>query len=308
MNTRERFTRNNRIVEQYNTGMTADAIAEANNVTAATVYHILREAREIGGVTIRRQVGRRPTNQERNAEIVSLYKEGRTLEAIGGQYNLSRERVRQIVKRSGIETYGKSVSAYRRWVSTQGEEVNATFTRTRSVADTIAAHPEVPHAWVKRLLRPRHHESIRGRRPSPKIWEDQSIFAALHAASRDGIVTAASYSRWRREGNTIDGRTPPTSTLITWRFGSWRDAVEKAGLQAGRSSRSTYERTWTRDDAIAAVRRYIAEATERGVRPTYAHYDAWVSENPGHPSGAYLRHLTNQSWSELLIDALRAAA
>jgi transposase len=304
MNTSERFLRNTQMVTAYNDGISADQIAEEHGVTPATVYHVIREARLNGTTIVTHNRGRRPsTNADRDSAIVDAYRGGRTLESIGNDYGLSRERVRQIVKRSGLETYGRTVSAYRRWVENHGEEINASFTKSRSVAATVAAHPEFPVAWIRRILRPRSGESIHGRPPSVKVWSDDEIFAALAAAAVDGVVTTTLYTRWRRDGGLIEGRTPPTSTLITWRFGSWRNAVERAGLQIGRTSRTEYTRQWTRDDAINAVASFIADARTRGLRPTYALYDAWASENPGNPSGAYLRHLTNNSWTEIVMEA-----
>lgn len=308
MNTRDRYIRNLKIVDAYNEGTPAEAIAERFSVTAATVYHVLREAKEEGIALSPRRSGRRPGNTERNTQIADAYRSGRTLESIGAEYGLSRERVRQIVKKSGIETYGRSVTAYRRWSEEHGPEVNDTFSRIRSINGTIAAHPDVPHAWIKRLLRPRAHESVAGRQPTAKIWADADIFRALRAASTEGVVTTTSYAQWRNQGNTIDDRIPPTATLITWRFGSWRSAVEQAGLTTGRTSRSEYTRRWTRDDALAAVRRFADEASARNLRPTYARYDAWVSENPNNPSGAYLRHLTGCNWSEILMEAINVRA
>jgi transposase len=309
MNTRERFARNNNMIAAYNNGTPVTDIAAHHDVTTATVYGVLRDARSEGvEIAPRHKGGRKVSLSERNSDIVARYTAGATLETIGREYEISRERVRQIVKKAGVGTYGRSVAARRRWEAEHGDTINATFTRTRSVAATINAHPDVPAVWIKRLLRPRSHESVHARATAPKIWSDTEIFAALNAAATDGIVTTTTYARWRRNGGNIDGRTPPTSTLITWRFGSWRTAVERAGLQIGRTSRNNYARTWTRDDALHAVSQFVIDAHARGIRPTYARYDAWVIDNPGNPSGAYLRHLTGNSWSEILMEALDTTA
>ena len=41
-------------------------------------------------------------NLEREAVICGLYREGRTLQEVGDVFGLTRERVRQIVRRAGI--------------------------------------------------------------------------------------------------------------------------------------------------------------------------------------------------------------
>jgi hypothetical protein len=52
----------------------------------------------------------------RNETIISLYRDGKTLEEIGGVYGISRERVRQLLSRRGLSRRdgGQSVRASRR--------------------------------------------------------------------------------------------------------------------------------------------------------------------------------------------------
>lgn len=51
----------------------------------------------------KRPVGRGPAADERAAEMANLYRSGKTLEQIGLQYGLTRERVRQILKSTGVK-------------------------------------------------------------------------------------------------------------------------------------------------------------------------------------------------------------
>lgn len=308
MNTWERFTRNQQIIDAYNTGIEVRLIAEQHNISTATVHQVVRQAKTATEVADRPR-GRRPVNAERDRLIVEAYNTGRTLASIGEEHGMSRERVRQIVQRSGIKVmYTRSLTAYTQWAEQHGNTVNETFSTTRSITATIHRHPEVPAAWVRRFLRPRAHESVVGRPTTNKVWQDEDIIQALRAAAVDGVISANRYSRWRNEGHTIGDRKPPTTTLITWRFGSWANAVTKAGLQAGESWRSKYPRQWTEEDALKAVTTFVTEAHSRNLRPTYARYDAWLSANPGHPSAVYLRQITGKSWSEIVMDALRTIA
>lgn len=43
-----------------------------------------------------------PTRKERNLKMISMYKEGKTLQEIGDSYGFTREYIRQILKRNGI--------------------------------------------------------------------------------------------------------------------------------------------------------------------------------------------------------------
>lgn len=305
MNTRERFVRNTLIVASYNSGALVEEIAKTHGITSATVHNVLREARQTGTTIIKHPTGRRPdSNRQRDSLIIDAYQTGLTLDAIGRVHGISRERVRQIIKKSGIPTHSRAVAAYQRWADEHGDQINETFEQTRSISRTIAAHPEAPASWIRRILRPRAHEAVLSGRTSNKIWSDTEILDALRAAAIDGTVTTSTYTRWRQSGTTINHRTPPTVTLIVWRFGSWQHAVEQAGLRMGRAGRPSYRRRWTRDDALAAVTSYLAEAREGSIAPTFAGYEIWAGENQGHPSGAYLRILTGQTWSEILREAL----
>lgn len=310
MNTRERYERNNNIVADYNQGINVSEIAKKYGVTPATIHTVIRNARHDGTTIITRHPGRPSDaiNTDRDRDIIARYQAGATLAAVAEIYGITRERVRQIVQRAGVSTQDRAIIAYRNWVIEHGPTIDTTFTQTRSIQATIAAHPEVPANRVRRYLRPRAHESVQGRHPSPRTWSDADIHAALRAAAVDGTVTSTGYTRWRAEGGTIDGRTPPNTTLITWRFGSWRNAAQAAGLAVGRSGRTGYNRHWTRDEAIDAVSRFVHETHQHGMRPTYGRYETWVTNNPGNPSGPYLRHLTGNTWSEILMEILSKKA
>jgi uncharacterized protein (DUF433 family) len=90
------------VVRRYQAGETMAQIAAVHDVSPATVRALLVEE----NVPIRRQGGYPSIGsvKERTAEIVRLRQVQRlTLQAIGDRYQLTRERVRQILKAEGVD-------------------------------------------------------------------------------------------------------------------------------------------------------------------------------------------------------------
>ena len=78
-------------------GYTRREIARAVSLSCARVGSIVGEA----GISVKRQPDRR-SDPERDAAIVKDGFSGMSLEKIGRRHNLTRERVRQILKREGF--------------------------------------------------------------------------------------------------------------------------------------------------------------------------------------------------------------
>lgn len=91
------------IAERYSAGLTYRQIAEAEGLTINQVRGVVIDS----GVTPRpRGAGYKKgllDDPERAAKIGERYNSGETLQAIGESYGLSRERVRQILDKLGIE-------------------------------------------------------------------------------------------------------------------------------------------------------------------------------------------------------------
>lgn len=79
-------------------GMTATQIAEQAGVHYTSVINWARRY----GVTLQKGYGRDPRIIERNKKMANMYAQGCTLESIGKQFGLTRERVRQILKKNGV--------------------------------------------------------------------------------------------------------------------------------------------------------------------------------------------------------------
>jgi hypothetical protein len=91
---------------QYESGMTAAVIAAEHGVTTPTAYKFIRAA---GGII--RQRGVRKSEHgvldiERAEEFKRRYLAGETFKQIGDSHNLSRQRVRQILRKTNVESLG----------------------------------------------------------------------------------------------------------------------------------------------------------------------------------------------------------
>lgn len=278
-------------------------IAIKHDLSVVSLSVIIRAARTLGKITW----DGREDRSERNRSIVAQYESGLTMESIAKSYNISRERVRQILADNGVESRSLAKAneeAYKRWVLEYGDEVNQSFDVNRSINRTIAASHTHSPTWIRRFLSDRKHESI-WTNSSEKFWNKERLLAVLKDASVDGILTIPRYQKWRDSGVKFEGRTPPTHAIIVWTFGSWNNALLEAGLtSSGRNNNRVYSRTWSVDDAYSAVRIYSLEMKSAGRRPTFAGYGEWSHENPGHPSNTYIRVLTNKPWSEVLREVM----
>lgn len=307
MNAERRARRNQEIIDDFNARMKVPEIAVKYDLSSVSIFTIVRAARIAGQV----DWDGKADSSERNHSMVSQYQSGMTMDAIAEGYDLSRERVRQILSGEGVRS--RSVreineEAYGLWVAANHDEVSHAFNLTRSINGTITSLPHHPPTWVRRSLEGRKHEVIRSN-GSEKFWNRDRLIGVLTEAADGGVVTIPRYRKWRTSGVTFEGRTPPTHAVIVWMFGSWNSALAEAGLTTSdRRNNRVYSRTWSVDDAYRAVRAYSSEMLSQGRRPTFAGYGKWSHENPGNPSNTYVRVLTNRPWAEVLREATTATS
>lgn len=302
MNTEDR---NHDIVLSYNGMEKIGSIASRHGLSEQTVLSIVRTARANGLVTRQPRVSPRseidPNRDERMAE---MYLAGSTLTSIGDYFDLTRERVRQILKKNGVvrrSAAEHAVASRERSIGQYAAQIDALFDEMRSIPKVVNEMKRygVPARWVEQHLHPRRNECLRTH-VVPQIWTNDAILEVLREASQGkGTVTIPSYQKWRKEGALVNGKRPPTHSIIAWRFGSWRNALASAGL-ANNPARRTYTRRWTKEDALRAVAIYVNQMNELGKRPTFNGYDIWSRSIEDVPSGAYIRLLTGMSWSQVL--------
>lgn len=317
MNSSQRSLRNAVVMEAYEKGERVATIASATDTSEAVVYSIIRSGRRDGTVTRTSRSAYRASpeklaeRQRRDAAVVEMYELGMSLREIGSSLGLSGEAVRKIVRLSvGISDEMKTSSYYKerryeRFVAEHGEELDAAFEEKRNLVEVIALFPELRKTHVRRFLKVKAKSEIRTR-SSNMHWTKERMISILKVAAdgRDRLSTV-DYDKWRNSGALFEDRIPPTKLVICWRFDTWNNAVEAAGLNPISSRRRVYSRSWNRDDVVAAVRVYASESLEMGKRPTSAGYEKWSPSKSGVPCRATLAYSSGgMKWSEMLREAV----
>jgi len=229
--------------------------------------------------------------------MYELYESGWTLEQVGREFGVSRERVRQIFRKSGYapRSVGQ-VSARKRdrLRAEYGDRIGELLAHGRTTAEA-AARLGLSEGFVKAYIASEpelngRRRVFRNSRTEKPQYSDQELIELLHAASRElgGVLAAASYTALSRKRQLPDGRTWPTHQTHALRFGSWVAALERAGLPANSSSPIAGMHIFDRAHCIDAL---VEAQRELGGFPTAAAYGAWASaKNGAVPSLATLRH------------------
>lgn len=239
---------------------------------------------------------------ERDRTIVTLYTNGQTLAQIGQTYNITRERVRQILAANGVERRGPGkvpADGYATWAREHGDaieaELRAHANRKTALAAIHAVHPELPITWLRRLCQARiERTEWAGRYQNLSRYSDDELIAALRRYATDGHISGKRYEA------LANPTTDPSRSTFTLRWGSWSAALEAAGLTPNPTRRS-YERTWTTDELLDVIRRYIADAQQAGRHPSIEEYLRWRYHQPTRqPSLSTLRNQTGLGWNGIL--------
>ena len=228
-----------------------------------------------------------------------------TLDEVGKLDGITREAVRQRLKSMGIkprtleETY---LLRERREISLRGADIRKTFLQTRDVSGT-AGQLGLSEALVRRALDelvPDFGVLARVPRSGSKKYSAGDLLASLREASDTlpGILTTAGYDSFVEAHPTLlDGRPRPGKQAMMLRFGSWRDALQRAGLPA--NPRYGPQKEYSEADAVAAV---VECWRQTGGAPTSDEYEQWQRDHVARPSGATVRKLAG-NWNPLLVRA-----
>jgi hypothetical protein len=222
-----------------------------------------------------------------------MYEAGATLEEVGRAYGISRERVRQIFRDHGLPV--RSVKDARalqraRQTSQYAPCIKNRFRELRDV-NAVAQELQLPRNLVAEIVQGSFTPAER-RRPkhARKKYSDEELIRFLQVASTElgGVLTAQGYTDFARTRRTRDGRPWPTHQTHALRFGSWRAAVNAAGLAANPSSPIAGQMIFEDGHCIDALR---AAARAVGRAPTADEYDEFAKASNGAlPSQATVRH------------------
>jgi len=126
--------------------------------------------------------------------------------------------------------------------------------------------------------------------------------AALQAASL--LVSPLSHQNYT--GLLKSGRVKgPSVARIVQLFGSWTVACNAVGVSSGEPLRNNYERTWTKEDLLKFVERFLREPTFRGASHQFDVWRATVNGTEKVPSLGTVRNIVGGTWSDIRTTALR---
>ncbi len=254
----------------------------------------------------------------RYMHIQKEIEQGKTLNEIGKNIGLSRERVRQILKENGINVrqlrnskkhkidkeVDDNIVLVRDWIQHHpgctSEEIAEKF------HDFETAVMALVPADVRHLIMGRNRKKVIG---TTARFSDAAILEVLKTASdimnpMSGMyaltelrpLTRSAYDKMVRKGQVIG----PSSSRIMQIFDTWSAACDLAEIPSVDAVRDTYERKWSEKELIEYVAAFLLATKLVGPGA----FDDWSRLDPVRPSSSTLRNQVGQ-WSDCKEKALR---
>lgn len=130
---------------------------------------------------------------------------------------------------------------------------------------------------------------------------DRARAALLASSLMTKPLSHQNYTALLREGR-VKG---PSVARIVQLFGSWTAACNEVGVTSGEPLRTNYERTWTEDDLLKYVERFLRDTTFRGASHQFDQWRATVNHSEKVPSLGTVRNIVGGTWNDIRTQALR---
>lgn len=139
------------LATQYRNGATLTELSVNHKLPLPQVRQVLVDE----GVEIRKKGGSAPFDPNRAEEMKRLYlDEENTLQEIGDQYGLSRERVRQILRDNGVESLGRRERPRKEPPLTKKEKAIASaYDRGVRPSDLKERYPGLTYSALQSILK-----------------------------------------------------------------------------------------------------------------------------------------------------------
>jgi hypothetical protein len=235
--------------------------------------------------------------------MASLREQGWSLDEIALRYEVSRERVRQILRAHGGPDPQEIAEARRRRAEALAEaRIDELLALWRAgegagaLAGKLGLQAVACRSTIERFAtdvdRAARRASMAGARGA-RTWSDRDIFLALTSVTErlGRIPSAKDYAALSRELGY-----PSLATVLN-RMGGWSLAVSAAGLRpAALAPSRARSRRWTEDACWDALQRAVAEL---GVIPSVLAYERFAAGREDLPSSATIRNRLGR-WSALV--------
>jgi uncharacterized protein (DUF433 family) len=244
-----------------------------------------------------------PGSLQRVREMAALREQGWSLDEIALRYEVSRERVRQILRAHGGPDSQEIADARRRRAEQLAEaRVDELLALWRAgegagiVAGKLGLQAVACRSTIERFAtdvdRAARRASMAGTRGAQTYSDRDIILGLTSVATRLGRVPSAKeYAALAREL-----RYPSLATVLN-RMGGWSNAVAAAGLRpAATAPARTRGRRWTEDACWEALRRAVDEL---GEIPSVLAYERFAAGRSDLPSSATVRNRLGR-WSSLV--------
>lgn len=264
--------------------------------------------------------------------IILLARSGLTLDEIGAEVGLTRERVRQILnaRAPDVAAARKVLAARRRMHLAARQRHSEAADRLHRLSEELLARGTDASAVLEHLQRSRiptvtakrfgipsdtvlalYDASVFDfplvRRPvEPELrFDHEACIRYLQTAAEElgvDLLTVAAYEDFASR-QTLTPEAWPSAQTVMKRFDGWREATSAAGLSARGRGRGEYVQRFPAARCREFVDRYVTAALASEERPTLAGYGDWTRDNGG-PSPTTLRNRLGR-WSDVLVASLR---
>jgi hypothetical protein len=209
-------------------------------------------------------------------QLADAYAKGASISALAREHDLRREAIGTVLVQHGYAPSSPERDRVLEYVRTNpGLSV-----------DDLAIRLDISKSSVSRYLRgvPERRLVVSRKQTDQSKFSDADMANALRVAYRQlGERRSKGLSRMQYKKLTEDKNDVPAASTFIRRYGTWSAACERAGINASKARRPSYEQTWSDDDIIEAVADFIEETGTT----TYHAYVAWAQEH-GRPSGPLL--------------------
>ena len=244
-----------------------------------------------------------PGSLQRVREMAALREQGWSLDEIALRYEVSRERVRQILRAHGGPGTQEIADARRRRAEQQAEaRVDELLALWRAgagagdVAGKLGLQAVACRSTIERFAtdvdRAARRASMAGARGA-RMYSDRDIILALTSASKrlGRVPSAKDYAALARELGF-----PSLATVLN-RMGGWSNAVAAAGLRpVAHAPGRARSRRWTEEACWQALSRVVSEL---GEIPSVLAYERFAAGRDDLPSSATIRNRLGR-WSSLV--------
>ncbi len=251
---------------------------------------------------------RNPSFVDRDLQIIQMRIDGQTLDSIGKSVGITRERVRQVIKKISplIETTIDYLNEDKvRHISQANlEAVQDLFEDFGAIYLSELAHRLETDEKSALAMTPKHFHKFIIDKSAPPVyvsqWTRADVISILQKAGTYYFPLKMADYEYLLEIGEIRG---PSIPLIIKKFGVWSELCLEAGVESAPSLKGEYVRMWSEEELISFVERFILD---EGTTGSAGDYDEWRLQQTDHvPSGALVRNHFSK-WTDVKRIALES--